>query len=138
WGEEHPDPQLRAHPVPEADPRRALRRWQPVRRHPPDARALPLRPPQAGRTGHQPVPAGRGQPGLPGPDGRQEPARRDDHRPLTTAHRITVTDGILWTLVFTGLAAPPGPLSAQARLASSPARWRVPATAGASIVGHTL
>ena len=82
-GEEHPDTQLRAHPVREADPGRAVRRRQPVRRHPADARAVPGRAAQAGRADHQPVPAGGRQPGLPGHDGRPEHPRPDPLRALT-------------------------------------------------------
>ena len=81
--EDHPIAWLRAHPLREADPGRAVRWRKPVRGDPADARALPGRPTQARRTHHQPLPARGRQPGLPGSARRPQYPRPSHSRALT-------------------------------------------------------
>ena len=63
-------------PVREAHPGQPVRLRRPVRRHPAHGRAVPVRGPEAGRADHVHLHPGPGQPGLPGPDRRQEHPRR--------------------------------------------------------------
>jgi NADPH:quinone reductase-like Zn-dependent oxidoreductase len=72
WGTAVHAGEVRADALREADRRRAVRQRKSLRGHPPHARAVPRRPAEARRTGDDPLPAGRRQPGLPRPPRWQE------------------------------------------------------------------